>query len=172
MRTQVCYTYNDGHFTGYGCGTSWVDWMDPSNLAHWGLTSQYKFTAASIGISRLKGAYWRMQWPSGNTITDWEPYTTTWVSTNCYTVQYSVELKVGSPPVSLGIGETYSQQICPDYYGPWIKSGFNLRLTSGAKWYSSAGVTKNIGMGVAGAQSIDNPAEAGTKPQNWYLIEY
>ena len=174
QNSQVCYTYTGTpSFYGYGCGTSWVDWQDPRNLAHWGLTSQYKFTAAGTGWYRLKGACWRMEWSSGNTITDWEPYSTSYASTNCSTQSFSIELKVGVPPfVSYGIAESYSQQICPEYYGPWIKSSFDPRRTSGAKWYNSKGVDNNIGMGVAGAQSVDNPAEASAAVKNYYAIEY
>ena len=169
----VCYDYSqyssDGHFWSHGCGYSYIDWHDPANSAHWGLSSNYLISAKN-NWSDLRGVYWRMQWPSGNMITDWEPYTTTYTSGSCGSKTFSVDLKITVPPLDLGIAESYTQDLCPNWYGPWQPNGAPS-TSSGAGWHGD--VAHGIVMGAKGAQSIDNPADVWASPvKNYYVLEY
>jgi hypothetical protein len=167
----VCWTISQlsGNLAGTGCGFSYVDWQDPNNSAHWGLTSTYWVSITAYGGLHLWGVYWRMQWPTGNQITSEAPSSSVNSSGNCGSRTYSVDLKV--PTTDIGMGESYTQDLCPNLYGPWNLKGVNTSLSSGAKWEGDQppGVT----MGVNGAQGVDSPPTAQNLPvQNYYLIGY
>ena len=177
QNSSVCYTINlmSGLFTGYGCGHSYIDWKDPHNLANWALVSNYWVTMqvnSNLG-TKLKGVYWRMQWPANNAIQEENPYTTIpgQGTQNCGSQQFTLNLTV--PGTNIGLADSYTQPLCADSYGPWAPSGVAPSLSSGARWHSDTGVGTGIGMGVQGDQGVYSPSNAAALPvNNYYLAEY
>ena len=156
-----------GAFTGYGCGSGFREWQDPANNSHWAISATYKTTIQGNHVTE-KGVGAEITWPTGNMITDWNPYTTDTLSTNCVVRTFTVEMKLKvAKAVDLGFSESTQNTDCPDTVGPWNVNSRN----SGAKWYSATGV-QNQGMGVNGIQSVDSPATASAAFLYYYLIWY
>jgi hypothetical protein len=171
--TSTCYTISlkNDIFHGYGCGQGYKVW---SNAGNWLVLGKYWVSMAARGNLygwKLKGVYWRMQWPKGNTIQAMNPVTTTNGTQNCGTVSYTLNLTV--PGTNIGYTTGYSVPVCQDYYGPWMPSGVSPSLSSGARWYSSVGVNPDTVMGIEGDASIWSPTGIAIPPaSNYYMAEY
>ncbi len=166
----ICYNISllGGDLAGTGCGTSYIDWKDPNNNLHWGLTSTYWLSITAYQYD-LWGVYWRMQWPNGNQITSEAPSSSVYGPGQCGQDSYSVDVKV--PYTDIGMGESYTYDACPTLYGPWNIKGISTALSSGAKWEGD--VPPGTTMGVQGAQGVDDPSTASNHPVNsYYLIGY
>jgi len=102
----------DGKITGYGCATFFLVRQDG---ADWWLTSKMKVSAHSSDESwfspkRLTQLGWRVTWASGNTLYDWDPYSTRPVG-ECVTLTVKSSSPFGDVSVQ---GNT-----CPESLGPW-----------------------------------------------------
>lgn len=152
-----CYSVStaSGVVTGRGCDTIFLTSAVGSD---WYFKSKYKFTASSsMDLSlqcilfggpysylcpwRLVDMAWALSWASGNSIIDWEPYTTIY------------EPKCGSVSLS-GFGISVGGTLCPDKLSPWDWASYR----SGAEWKGTEKGTDYEA--VLGIQEIHSPPSA------------
>jgi hypothetical protein len=149
----------DGKISGYGCATFYLVRQDGTD---WWLTTRMKVSARSGDDSwfypkRLTQLGWRVTWASGNTLYDWDPYSTKPVG-QCLTVT----VKSSSP-----YGEVSVQgNICPDSLGPWSVT----TARSGGIWNGMEQGTNYEG--ALATQAVHSPPGAPVSFQSAWTLSY
>jgi hypothetical protein len=149
----------DGKITGYGCATFFLVRQDG---ADWWLTSKMKVSARSSDESwfspkRLTQLGWRVTWGGGNTLYDWDPYSTRPVG-ECVTVT----VKSSSP-----FGDVSVQgNICPESLGPWSVT----TARSGGIWNGLERGTDY--QGALATQAVHSPPGAPVSYQSAWTLSY
>ena len=149
----------DGKITGYGCATFFLVRQDGTD---WWLTSKMKVSAHSSDESwfspkRLTQLGWRVSWANGNTLHDWDPYSTRPVG-DCVTVT----VKSSSP-----FGDVSVQgNICPESLGPWAVT----TARSGGIWNGMEQGTDYEG--ALATQAVHSPPGAPVSYQSAWTLSY
>jgi hypothetical protein len=149
----------EGKITGYGCATFYLVRQDG---ADWWLTTKMKVSAHSNDESwfspkRLTQLGWRVSWGSGNTLYDWDPYSTRPVG-ECVTLT----VKSSSP-----FGDVSVQgNICPDSLGPWSVT----TARSGGIWNGMERGTDYEG--ALATQAVHSPPGAPVSYQSAWTLSY
>jgi len=149
----------DGKITGYGCATFFLLRQDGTD---WWLTSKMKVSAHSSDESwfspkRLTQLGWRVTWGSGNTLYDWDPYSTRMVG-ECVTLT----VKSSSP-----FGDVSVQgNICPESLGPWSVT----TARSGGIWNGMERGTDYEG--ALATQAVHSPPGAPVSYQSAWTLSY
>ena len=149
----------DGKITGYGCATFFLVRQDGTD---WWLTSKMKVSAHSSDESwfspkRLTQLGWRVAWGSGNTLYDWDPYSTRSIG-QCVTLT----VKSSSP-----FGDVSVQgNICPESLGPWSVT----TARSGGIWNGMERGTDYEG--ALATQAVHSPPGAPVSYQSAWTLSY
>ena len=149
----------DGKITGYGCATFFLVRQAGTD---WWLTSKMKVSAHSSDESwfspkRLTQLGWRVTWGSGNTLYDWDPYSTRSVG-ECVTLT----VKSSSP-----FGDVSVQgNICPESLGPWSVT----TARSGGIWNGLERGTDYEG--ALATQAVHSPPGAPLSYQSAWTLSY
>ncbi len=149
----------NGKITGYGCATFFLVRQDG---ADWWLTSKMKVSAHSSDESwfspkRLTQLGWRVTWGNGNTLYDWDPYSTRPVG-ECVTLT----VKSSSP-----FGDVSVQgNICPESLGPWSVT----TARSGGIWNGMERGTDYEG--ALATQAVHSPPGAPVSYQSAWTLSY
>jgi hypothetical protein len=149
----------DGKITGYGCATFFLVRQDGTD---WWLTSKMKVSAHSRDESwfspkRLTQLGWRVTWGNGNTLYDWDPYSTRPVG-ECVTLT----VKSSSP-----FGDVSVQgNICPESLGPWSVT----TARSGGIWNGMERGTDYEG--ALATQAVHSPPGARVSYQSAWTLSY
>jgi hypothetical protein len=149
----------DGKISGYGCATFFLVRQEGTD---WWLHTKLKLSAHSSDESwfnpkRLTQLGWRVSWGSGNTLYDWDPYSTRPVG-ECITLT----VKSSSP-----FGDVSAQgNICPDSLGPWAVT----TARSGGIWN---GVERGTDYeGALATQAVHSPPGAPVSYQSAWTLSY
>ena len=149
----------DGKITGYGCATFFLVRQAGTD---WWLTSKMKVSAHSSDESwfspkRLTQLGWRVAWGSGNTLYDWDPYSTRSIG-QCVTLT----VKSSSP-----FGDVSVQgNICPESLGPWSVT----TARSGGIWNGMERGTDYEG--ALATQAVHSPPGAPVSYQSAWTLSY
>lgn len=149
----------DGKITGYGCASFYLVRQDG---ADWWLTTKMKVSAHSSDESwfspkRLTQLGWRVTWASGNSLYDWDPYSTRPVG-ECVTLT----VKSSSP-----FGDVSVQgNICPESLGPWSVT----TARSGGIWNGMERGTDYEG--ALATQAVHSPPGARVSYQSAWTLSY
>ena len=149
----------DGRITGYGCATFYLVRRDGTD---WWLTTKMKLSAHSNDESwfypkRLTQLGWRVGWGSGNTLYDWDPYSTRPVG-QCLTVT----VKSSSPYGDVSV----QGNVCPDSLGPWSVT----TARSGGIWNGMERGTDYEG--ALATQAVHSPPGAPVAYQSAWTLSY
>lgn len=148
-----------GRITGYGCATFFLVRQDGTD---WWLHTKMKVSAHSSDESwfspkRLTQLGWRVTWASGNTLYDWDPYSTRPVG-ECITLT----VKSSSP-----FGDVSVQgNICPESLGPWSVT----TARSGGIWNGLERGTDYEG--ALATQAVHSPPGAPVSYQSAWTLSY
>ena len=148
-----------GKITGYGCATFFLVRQDG---ADWWLTSKMKVSARSSDESwfspkRLTQLGWRVTWGGGNTLYDWDPYSSRPVG-ECVTLT----VKSSSP-----FGDVSVQgNICPESLGPWSVT----TARSGGIWNGLERGTDYEG--ALATQAVHSPPGVPVSYQSAWTLSY
>lgn len=149
----------NGRITGYGCATFYLVRQDGTD---WWLATKMKVSAHSSDESwfspkRLTQLGWRVSWGSGNTLYDWDPYSTRPVG-QCLTLT----VKSSSP-----FGDVSVQgNICPESLGPWSVT----TARSGGIWNGMERGTDYEG--ALATQAVHSPPGAPVSYQSAWTLSY
>jgi hypothetical protein len=149
----------DGKITGYGCAVFFLVRRDG---ADWWLHTKMKVTAHSSDESwfspkRLTQLGWRVSWATGNTLYDWDPYSTRPVG-ECVTLT----VKSSSPFGDVSV----AGNVCPDSLGPWSVTA----ARSGGIWN---GMERGIDYeGALATQAVHSPPGAPVSYQSAWTLSY
>jgi hypothetical protein len=149
----------EGKITGYGCATFFLVRQDG---ADWWLHTKMKVTAHSSDESwfspkRLTQLGWRVSWATGNTLYDWDPYSTRPVG-ECITLT----VKSSSPFGDVSV----AGNVCPESLGPWSVT----TARSGGIWN---GMERGIDYeGALATQAVHSPPGAPVSYQSAWTLSY
>jgi hypothetical protein len=149
----------DGKITGYGCATFFLVRQAGTD---WWLTTKMKVSAHSSDESwfspkRLTQLGWRVGWGSGNTLYDWDPYSTRSIG-ECVILT----VKSSSP-----FGDVSVQgNICPESLGPWSVT----TARSGGVWNGMERGTDYEG--ALATQAVHSPPGAPVSYQSAWTLSY
>jgi hypothetical protein len=149
----------DGKITGYGCATFYLVRQDGTD---WWLTTKMKVSAHSSDESwfypkRLTQLGWRVTWGGGNTLYDWDPYSTRPVG-QCLTMT----VRSSSPYADVSV----QGSVCPDSLGPWSVT----TARSGGIWNGLERGTDYEG--ALATQAVHSPPGAPVSYQSAWTLSY
>jgi hypothetical protein len=148
-----------GKITGYGCATFY---LVRQSGADWWLTTKMKVSAHSSDESwfypkRLTQLGWRVSWGNGNTLYDWDPYSTR-------SVGQCLKLTVRS---TSPYGDVSVQgNICPESLGPWSVT----TARSGGIWNGLERGTDYEG--ALATQAVHSPPGVPVSYQSAWTLSY
>jgi hypothetical protein len=148
-----------GKITGYGCATFY---LVRQNGADWWLTTKMKVSAHSTDESwiypkRLTQLGWRVTWGTGNTLYDWDPYSTRPVG-QCLTLIVRSSSPYGDVSVQ--------GNVCPESLGPWSVT----TARSGGIWNGMERGTDYEG--ALATQAVHSPPGAPVSYQSAWTLSF
>ena len=155
IRDQQCVDwYSDGnHVHSSGCDTQYLVWKNPNVPGDWYFLDKHKESSTIndsgcvLSCDHLTGLKFQLDYPSGNTIYDWDPDAMT-PEGSCVTTTAGAEAK--------GFSVSTSATSCPEQWGLVFKD-INTFAT---KWDGQGSGPSNSSRATHGDAATHNPPSA------------